>query len=57
MPAHTLAAKRSAGVTPEVILREHVTPMSPPSTNKASHSGFEAMSPEGQNKGIRGPTK
>ena len=51
MPAHRyieengsaamLAAKKWAGVTPEVNLREHVTPMPLPSTNKATHSGFE----------------
>ena len=34
-------AKRSAGVTLEVNLREQVTLMPPPSTNKAAHSGFE----------------
>ena len=36
-----LAAKRSAGVVPEVSLREHVTHTPLPSTNKAAHSGFE----------------
>ena len=38
-----LAAKRSAGVTPEVNLREHVTFLPLPSTNKAAHSGFETQ--------------
>ena len=36
-----LAAKKLAGVTPEVNLKEHVTGMPLPSTNKAAHSGFE----------------
>ena len=36
-----LAAKRSAGVAPKVNLREHVTRMPPPSSNKAAHFGFE----------------
>ena len=36
-----LAAKRSAGVTPEMNLGEHVTHMSLPRMNKAAHSGFE----------------
>ena len=40
--AAMLAAKRSAGVTPEVNLREHVTCMPLPSVNKAAHFGFEA---------------
>ena len=34
--------KRSAGVTPEVNLNEHVTHMPLSSTNKAAHSGFES---------------
>ena len=38
-----LATKRSAGVAPEVNLRERVTHMPPPSMNKASHSGFETQ--------------
>ena len=38
-----LATKRSAGVTPEVKLREHVTHMPPYSSNKAAHSGFETQ--------------
>ena len=51
MPAHghmeenssaaMLATKRSAGVTPEVNLRECVKCMPPPSRNNAAHSGFE----------------
>ena len=41
--AAILAAKRSAGVTPEVNLREHVTHMPPPSVNKAAYSGFETQ--------------
>ena len=38
-----LAAKRSAGVTPEVNIRECVIHMPPPSMNKAAHSGFETQ--------------
>ena len=38
-----LTAKRSAGVTPEVNLWEHVTSTHLPSTNKAAHSGFETQ--------------
>ena len=41
--AAMLAAKRSAGVAPEVKLREHVTHTPLPSVNKADHSGFEAQ--------------
>ena len=36
-----LAAKRSAGIAPEVNLMEHVTCMPLPSVNKAPLSGFE----------------
>ena len=39
--AAMLAAKRSAGVTPEVNLRECVTHAPLLSMNKAVHSGFE----------------
>ena len=39
--AAMLDAKRSAGVTPEVNLREHVICTSLPSTNKAAPSGFK----------------
>ena len=35
--------KRSAGVAPEVNLREGATHMSVSSTNKAAHSGFETQ--------------
>ena len=54
-----LGTKRSAGVAPEVNLREHVTHIPLPSVNKAAHCGFESqeMSPEVQNRGISGPTK
>ena len=38
-----LDPKRSAGVTPEVNLRQCVTHTPPPSTNKAAHSGFETQ--------------
>ena len=41
--AAMLAAKRSAGVTPEVNLRECVTCMPLPSMNKAAHSGFRTQ--------------
>ena len=53
MPAHRymeenglaaiLAAKRLAGVAPEVSLRRCVTCMSPASMNKVAHSGFETQ--------------
>ena len=38
-----LAAKRSAGVAPDMNLRERVTDMFPSSVNKAVHSGFETQ--------------
>ena len=38
-----LAIKKSAGVTPEVNLGEHVTCTPLPSANKAAHSGFETQ--------------
>ena len=38
-----LTAKRSAGVAPEVNLREHVKNTPPPSANKAAHSDFETQ--------------
>ena len=41
--AAMLAAKRSAGVAPEVNLREHISHTPPPSVNKAAHSGFETQ--------------
>ena len=51
MPAHRyveeidsaamLAAKRLAGVAPQLNLRDHVTHMLLSSANKAAHSGFE----------------
>ena len=41
--AAMLAAKRSAGITPEVNLIECVTPTPLPSANKAAHSGFETQ--------------
>ena len=41
--ATMLAAKRSAGVTLELNLREHISCMPPPSPNKAAHSGFETQ--------------
>ena len=69
MPAHRyveeissaaiLAAKRSAGVTPELNLREHVIHMSLPSANKAAHSGFEPRRDVTRcpKRGISGPTE
>ena len=41
--AAMLATKRSAGVTPEVNRGMCNTPTSPPSMNKAAHSGFETQ--------------
>ena len=38
--AAILAIKRSAGIAPEVNLRERVTCTPPPSANKAAHSGI-----------------
>ena len=38
--ATMLAANRSAGVAPEVNLREHVTHLPLSSANRAAHSGF-----------------
>ena len=38
--AAMLAPKRSAGVAPEVNLRDHVRHIPPPSVNKAALSGF-----------------
>ena len=38
-----LTGKRSAGVTPEVNLKERISCIPLPSTNKAAHSGFETQ--------------
>ena len=38
-----LAVKRSAGLTPEVNLWEHITPMPPPSRNKVADPGFKTQ--------------
>ena len=38
-----LAVKRSAGVAPEMNLREHISHTPLPSVNKAVHSGFETQ--------------
>ena len=38
-----LAAKRLAGVTPELNLIDHVKDMPLPSANKAAHYGFETQ--------------
>ena len=55
--AAMLAAKRLAGVTPEVNHREHVTCMPLPSANKVAHSGSFETSPVAQNRSINGPKK
>ena len=58
--AAMLAAKRLAGVTPEVNLRECITHTPLPSMNKADYSGFQnpdETSPEVQNRSINGLTK
>ena len=55
--ATMLAAKRLAGVAPEINLKEFVTCIPPPNTNKAAHSGFQTQRKCHQNRGIRGPTK
>ena len=47
--AAMLATKWSAGVAPEVNLRECVTGMPPLNTNKAAHSGFETERRHHQN--------
>ena len=49
------AAKKLAGVTPEVNLKEHATCTPPPNVNKAARSGFQNP-PEVQNRGISDPT-
>ena len=41
--AAMLVTKRSAGVAPEVNLRERITHMPVPSANKTAHSGFETQ--------------
>ena len=41
--AAMLVTKKSAGVTPEVNLREHVTYMPLERTNNAAHYGFETQ--------------
>ena len=41
--AYMLVTKRSAGVTPEVNLREHITHIPLSNMNKAIHSGFETQ--------------
>ena len=55
-----LATKRSAGVTPQVNLRECVTCMPPLNSNKAAHRGFEAQRrchQKSKTGGISGHTK
>ena len=56
----SLAAKRSAGVTPEVNLREHVAHTPLPNTNKAARSDFASKRRHHQKSktgGMSGPTK
>ena len=58
--AAMLATKRSAGVTPEVNLRECVAHTPLPSVNKAARSGFETQRRHHQKPTtgvISGPTK
>ena len=54
--AAMLAAKRSAGVTPEVNLMEPVTHTPPPSVNKIANFGFETQRRHKQ-KSKKGPHK
>ena len=42
-PAAMLAIYTGKSVTPEVNLREHISCMSPPSTNKAAQSSFKTQ--------------
>ena len=42
-PATMLAIKRSAGVAPEVDLKEHTSHTPLPCANNAAHSGFETQ--------------
>ena len=42
-PAAMLAIKRSAGVAPEVYLRDYISHTPQPSANTAAHSGFETQ--------------
>ena len=54
------AAKRSAGVTPEVNIGECVTCTPLKSVNKAAHSGFESQKTrqeKSKTRGISGPQK
>ena len=57
--AAMVAAKWSAGVVPEVNLREHKTQTALPSVNKAAHFGFEIQRQHHQKckTGILDPTK
>ena len=55
-----LATKTSAGVTPEVNLREHEICTPPPSVNKTVHSCYETkrrLRQKSKNRGISSPTK
>ena len=56
--SHHSGRQRSAGVAPEVNLRERTSHMPPPSLNKAAHSGFETqrtLHQKSKNRGISGP--
>ena len=57
--AAMLAAKRSAGVAPDVNLREHISCAPLPTANKAAHSGFETQRRCHQNSkwGVQWPHK
>ena len=55
--AAMLVAKRSAGVAPEINLRERVTCMPLPGANKASHSGFETQRRNHQKSKTMAPQK
>ena len=52
-----LAAMKSAGVAPEVNLKEHLTHKPLQNTNKAAHSDFKIPRGDVQNRGISGQTK
>ena len=57
--AAMVAAKWSAGVAPEVNLREHIIHTALPSVNKAAHFGFEIQRKHHQKSktGVLDPTK
>ena len=55
--AAMLAANRSAGVTPEVNLRTHVTHIPLPNANKAAHSSLKTQRRHNPNRGTNDPIK